>query len=864
MSNQMPFYLWKRIDGEREHDRFGDKIVCGDINGDGYDEWIISASTAAFVEDEGGVNPIPYYYVGRIYVFSNDWQLLFTINGENAGDRFGSSLVLGDINGDGIKEIIVSSPGASNDQWIQCGMISVFSGKTGKLLKKWNGKDDYERLGSAMTVLDWNGDGIPDLAASSNLSNPNGENLNGRVTIFSGTDAHIIDQFTGIDHEGLGLSLTAGDVNGDGKEEIIIGAPLSSNSGLSKNGRVLVYSKENGLIFQAAGKRSFDNYGTTIATGDLDGDGVKELIIGTPNASFDLKGDGTQQLQYGPLKTDFKNSGMVSVISVVKDQILLEKGGWYQYQGLGVSIQPFADQAEGSKKILIGSNAGVTYLIDMKGKIVHEFSGFGPEAFSHSLVVEHREKEHFIAIGAVSGLNKKKFMSGSVYIISTTIPPIENKENDPMPNVRESSLPLSEESHLTQYKIETEDNSKMKILFATYWYLPHVGGVDVYIRTLKEELENRGYHVDVMAHHPDMAHYYLVGGDKKVAKWPIKQVIYDKVFQFYQRYLPHIDPWVRWRDIERYCFEAAASLFNLEQYDIIHTQDIVSTRALSRVKPASTPLVATIHGLLAKEHLISGEIKTKDSLAWKYVSDEELYGNISAEATIVPTNWLRQEMTQFKVPSEKLTVIPYGIDIDAFENKTNQPLSKSAEKKGTFTISCPARLVPVKGHRILIKALNRLKSIDSSWHCWLIGDGELRKDLEVQVNKFGLNEQVTFLGDRDDVPSLLKQSDLMVLPSLQDNLPFSIMEAQLAGVPIIASNTGGIPEMIDNEQTGLLFDVGNDEHLSQQIQRMIIDKELRENTAKAARNWAEREWSINTIIDRTIKVYEIASGKAGI
>ncbi len=183
------------------------------------------------------------------------------------------------------------------------------------------------------------------------------------------------------------------------------------------------------------------------------------------------------------------------------------------------------------------------------------------------------------------------------------------------------------------------------------------GGVDVYVRLLKEQLERAGHQVDVLAHHPDMAHYYLVNGGEMVEKWPIKSVIYDKVMRFFQRFLSHVDPWIRYREIERYCFEVAASLFDLKQYDVIHTQDIISTRALSRVKPPSTALVATIHGLLAKEHLISGEIRSKESLAWKYASDEEYYGCISADSTIVPAHWLRRELAQFGVPPQMLTVI---------------------------------------------------------------------------------------------------------------------------------------------------------------------------------------------------------------
>jgi glycosyltransferase involved in cell wall biosynthesis len=363
-----------------------------------------------------------------------------------------------------------------------------------------------------------------------------------------------------------------------------------------------------------------------------------------------------------------------------------------------------------------------------------------------------------------------------------------------------------------------------------------------------------------LAHHPDMVHYYLVDGHKKIEKWQIKRVIYEKLYRFYQRFMSHVDPWVRYRDIERYCFELGATLFDLEQYDVIHTQDIISTRALSRVKPPSVALVATIHGLLAKEHLISGDIESKESLAWKYVSDEEYYGCVSADATIVPTDWLRHEMEQFAVPPESLTVFPYGMDIAAFEEKTKMPLTSPAEKKGIFTISCPARLVPVKGHSTLLGGLRKLAT-DTSWHCWLIGDGQLRREIKQMISDYGLTERVTMLGDRNDVPGLLKRSDIMVLPSLQDNLPFSIMEAQLAGTPIVASNAGGIPEMIEHGHTGLLFDVGNEEQLAQQLARLLKDAELRSELAGNAKEWAESQWSSVTLMERTLSAYDKALRK---
>ncbi|MNN66982.1 N,N'-diacetylbacillosaminyl-diphospho-undecaprenol alpha-1,3-N-acetylgalactosaminyltransferase [compost metagenome] len=129
------------------------------------------------------------------------------------------------------------------------------------------------------------------------------------------------------------------------------------------------------------------------------------------------------------------------------------------------------------------------------------------------------------------------------------------------------------------------------------------------------------------------------------------------------------------------------------------------------------------------------------------------------------------------------------------------------------------------------------------------------------IQKARIKDRITLLGDRKDVPAILRESDVMVLPSLQDNLPFSIMEAQLSGTPIIASNAGGIPEMIQDELTGLLFDVGNEEQLAQQLTKLMNDSALRSGIAHKAAEWAKIHWSSNTLLERTLAVYDKAIGK---
>lgn len=398
----------------------------------------------------------------------------------------------------------------------------------------------------------------------------------------------------------------------------------------------------------------------------------------------------------------------------------------------------------------------------------------------------------------------------------------------------------------------------LKILFATYWFLPHVGGVNEYVNLLKQELEKEGHQVDILAHHPDMVHYYLVNTNYRFNKMKTKGVIYEKVNQFYQRYLPHVEPWVRFRDIERYTMELCSVLFDLDQYDLIHTQDIISTRALWRVKPKHVPLVATIHGLLANEHIIAGNIPSKDSIHWQYVSDEEYYGATSSNRTILPTNWLLQELTKgFNVPQDHTTIIPYGMDIESFKTRYEKPNEfdhrKTVER---WIFLCPARLVPVKGHTVLLEALQLLKNDFPHFECWLAGDGYLKERLEAKVKELELQDHVLFLGDRNDIPSLMRVADAMILPSLQDNLPFSVMEAQVVGLPVIGSIAGGIPEMIEDGETGLLFEKGNSKALKKQIEKLVKDKNLYQYLIENEKRIGKVKWSAKTLMKNTLEEYK--------
>nr|WP_106782781.1 glycosyltransferase family 4 protein [Lysinibacillus timonensis] len=403
----------------------------------------------------------------------------------------------------------------------------------------------------------------------------------------------------------------------------------------------------------------------------------------------------------------------------------------------------------------------------------------------------------------------------------------------------------------------------MRILFSTFWFLPDIGGVNAYLQLLKEKYEEQGHEVDILAHHPSMKKIHLLNGpvyDKKI----LLKYVYDEVYRFYEETMPYVVPSIRWQEIERYTYELMTTQFDLSSYDLIHTQDIFSAIAISRVKPASTPHIATLHGLVAYEKILQGDIIKKQGIEWEYASMLEKLGATSADETIVITDWLKNELTKhFDVPSQSLHVIPHGLDMNQLKIKAEvEPkLTILDSTKNQFIIACPARLATVKGHNTLIDALKILKLHIDQFICLFIGDGPLETELKQLCEKHQVQDFVSFLGQRDDVPAIIKNADCVVLPSLQENHPFVIMEGQTLGKTVVASNVGGIPEMIEDGKSGLLFEKQNSEQLADILLRLMRNPSWNQKIGEQSKIWAHEHWSLELLAGRTFQVYKKAIEK---
>lgn len=165
-----------------------------------------------------------------------------------------------------------------------------------------------------------------------------------------------------------------------------------------------------------------------------------------------------------------------------------------------------------------------------------------------------------------------------------------------------------------------------------------------------------------------------------------------------------------------------------------------------------------------------------------------------------------------------------------------------------------ARFEPQKDHRTLILALAQIR--DLKWELDLIGDGPLRPQMEIMVRELQLDQHIHFLGECKDVPRLLTHTQIFLLISNWEGFPISILEAMRAGIPVIASDVGGVRESVEDEVNGYLIPRGNVELLTERMKQLIWNPELRVQLGKEGRHRFETQFKSKHMNDKILSLYE--------
>lgn len=212
-------------------------------------------------------------------------------------------------------------------------------------------------------------------------------------------------------------------------------------------------------------------------------------------------------------------------------------------------------------------------------------------------------------------------------------------------------------------------------------------------------------------------------------------------------------------------------------------------------------------------------------------------------------NWLVQTV---KIPSTKVKLIYNGIDLTRYK-----PVPRSHD---IFVIGTVGRAAVVKNQLCLIKAvesmITKTPALKNTLQLWVVGDGELFSQLQDYVQSRQLQDTVKLLGARHDVADILEQLDLFVLPSLTEGIALTLLEAMASGLPVIATQVGGNPELIDDDVNGRLVPVRDEQALAECIVGYLNDPLRCQRQGLAARAKVEKQFSLQAMMEQYFAIYQ--------
>jgi glycosyltransferase involved in cell wall biosynthesis len=231
-----------------------------------------------------------------------------------------------------------------------------------------------------------------------------------------------------------------------------------------------------------------------------------------------------------------------------------------------------------------------------------------------------------------------------------------------------------------------------------------------------------------------------------------------------------------------------------------------------------------------------------------------------------PSQSIAQQMIEEYGISESNThVIPNGVDLTTYMISTDKVRIDLRDKLGlpqdVKIMSSVGWLKPVKGHKYLLEAFSIFtKGTSQKWILVLLGEGELEEELKDQAKKFSICENVYFVGFQNNVQDWLGASDLMVSATLSEGLSNALIEATATGLPIVATNVGGNPEVVEHDFNGLLVESEDSLGLCRAIESIASNENMYVEMSKNSRIKAERDFSNDTMVSRLETLYKSLIG----
>lgn len=238
----------------------------------------------------------------------------------------------------------------------------------------------------------------------------------------------------------------------------------------------------------------------------------------------------------------------------------------------------------------------------------------------------------------------------------------------------------------------------------------------------------------------------------------------------------------------------------------------------------------------------------------------------NVDAVIAISDGVKKVLLDGGVPASAIEVIASGIDFSVFREVSSRDFLRKefAFAPDDYLVGIVAALEDHKGHAYLFQATGILKERAPKVRLIVVGTGSLRMELEGQVRNLGVEDIVFFLGFREDVPRILASLDLFVLSSHLEGLGSSLLDAMASRLPVVATQTGGIPEIVIHGETGILVPPRDPQALAEAILRVYRDKELASRLAQKGFEFVQRRFSAEAMADKVLALYERLAAKKGI
>jgi glycosyltransferase involved in cell wall biosynthesis len=305
-------------------------------------------------------------------------------------------------------------------------------------------------------------------------------------------------------------------------------------------------------------------------------------------------------------------------------------------------------------------------------------------------------------------------------------------------------------------------------------------------------------------------------------------------------------------------FSEISSLFSLIriiwkfQPDIVHGNSSKAglLAALAARICSVKEVIFTSHGWAFNE--------TKNVLKQKIY---QLFHNVTIilnDRTICVSDAIYRDAQRMWFTKTKLVVIHLGIQEGPF---LTREVARTTLVPGSTThplwIGAVARLDPVKQLDVLIRAFSFIAARDPQSRLVIVGEGGERAKLEEVIRSHFLQKQVFLIGHRQEAQRYMKAFDIIALPSLSESFGFVIAEAGLANVSVVASNVGGVPEIITNNETGLLVPTGDEHALADALHTLAQDPALRARYGTALREHVLQAFTESCMLEKTFALYGI-------